>query len=138
MSDVKLFADDISVFNVVFDTDISAEVLNQDLRAVQDWAYQWKMSFNPDHAKQAEQVIFSTKVFKAEHPAIYFCGSEVETVPHHKHIGLILDETLNFAEHIKEAIIKEGVVVLDFSRNTYIVMSLIKCITVRETSFRLW
>ena len=36
MSDVKLFADDTSVFNVVFDTDISAEVLNQDLRAVQD------------------------------------------------------------------------------------------------------
>ena len=106
MSDVKLFADDTSVFNVVFDTDISAEVLNQDLRAVQDWTYQWKMSFNPDPAKQAEQVIFSTKVFKAEHPAIYFCGSEVETVPHHKHIGLILDETLNFAEHIKEAIIK--------------------------------
>ena len=37
---------------------------------------------------------------------IYFNGSEVKTVPHHKHIGLILDETLNFAEHIKEAIIK--------------------------------
>ena len=31
MSDVKLCADDTSVFNVVFDTDISAEVLNQDL-----------------------------------------------------------------------------------------------------------
>ena len=64
------------------------------------------MSFNPDPAKQAEQVIFSTKVFKVEHPTIYFCGSEVETVPHDKHIGLILDETLNFAEHIKEAKIK--------------------------------
>ena len=38
MSDVKLYADDTSVFNVVFDTDISAEVLNQDLRDVQDWA----------------------------------------------------------------------------------------------------
>ena len=73
---------------------------------MQNWAYQCKMSFNPDPAKQAEQVIFSTEVFKVEHPAIYFCGSEVETVPHHKHIGLILDETLNFAEHIKEAIIK--------------------------------
>ena len=106
MSDVKLFPDGTLVFNVVSDTDISAEVLNQDLRAVQDWAYQWKMSFNPDPTKQAEQVIVSTKASKVEHPAIYFNGSEVETVPHHKHIGLILDETLNFAEHIKEAIIK--------------------------------
>ena len=35
MSDIKLFADDTSVFNVVFDTDISAEVLSQDLGAVQ-------------------------------------------------------------------------------------------------------
>ena len=94
------------MFNVVFDTDISAEVLNQDLGAVQDWAYQRKMSFNPDPAKQAEQVIFSTKASKVEHPAIYFCGSQVETVPHHKHIGLILDEILNLAEHIKEATIK--------------------------------
>ena len=64
------------------------------------------MSFNPDPTKQEEKVIISIKVFKAEHHGIYFCGSEVETVPHHKHIGLILDETLNFAEHIKEAIIK--------------------------------
>ena len=48
MSNVILFADDTSMFNVLFDTDISAEVLNQDLRAVQDRAYQWKMSFNPD------------------------------------------------------------------------------------------
>ena len=39
MSDAKLFVDDISVFNVVFDTVISAEMLNQDLRAVQDWPY---------------------------------------------------------------------------------------------------
>ena len=75
------------------------------------------MSFNPDPAKQAEQVIFSTKVFKVEHPSIYFCGSEVGTVPHHKHTGLILDEALNFAEHIKEAIIKarRALVLLDFS-----------------------
>ena len=46
------------------------------------------MSFNPDPTKQAEQVILTV------------------TVPHHKRIGLILDETLNFAEHTREAIIK--------------------------------
>ena len=88
------------------------------------------MSFDPDPTKQAEQVIFSVKAFKVEHPAIYLDGSEVEIVPHHKHIGLILDETLKFAEHFKEAIIKtrRALGLLDFSRNTYIVTSLIKCI----------
>ena len=63
------------------------------------------MSFNPDPTKQAEQIIFSRKASKVEHPVIYFNGSEVETVSPNKRIGLILDETLNFAEHIKEAII---------------------------------
>ena len=62
MSVVKLFADDTSVFNIVFYTDISADVLHHDLRAVQDWAYQQKISFNP--TEQAEHVIFSTKASK--------------------------------------------------------------------------
>ena len=64
------------------------------------------MSSNPNRTKQAEQVIFSTKASKIEHPVIYFYRSEVETAPHHEHICLILDETLNLAEHIKEATIK--------------------------------
>ena len=74
------------------------------------------MSFNPNPTKQAEQIIFSTKASETEHPAIYFNGSEVETVPHHKYIGLILDEALNFAEHIKEAIIKarRGIAIVRF------------------------
>ena len=30
-----------------------------------EWAYQWKMSFNPDISKQAQEVIFSRKAVKA-------------------------------------------------------------------------
>ena len=106
ISDVRLFADDTSLFHVVTDADISADVLNHDLRAIENWAFQWKMSFNPDPTKQAEQVIFSSKSIRAVHPPIYFNNSAVVTVPHHKHIGLVLDESLTFAEHIKEAVIK--------------------------------
>ena len=62
--------------------------------------------FNPDPTRQAEQVIFSSKSIKAVHPPIYFNNSAVVTVPHHKHIGLVLDESLTFAEHIKEAVTK--------------------------------
>ena len=106
LSDVRLFADDTSLFHVVIDADISADVLNHDLKAIENWAFQWKMSFNPGPTKQAEQVIFSSKSIKAVHPPIYFSNSAVVTVPHHKHIGLVLDESLTFAEHIKEAVIK--------------------------------
>ena len=52
-SEAKLFADDTSLFSVVFNIDASVKELNDDLDKVQDWALQWKMSFNPDISKQA-------------------------------------------------------------------------------------
>ena len=63
-----------------------------------------EVSFNLHPTKQAEQEIFSSKSIKAVHPPIYFNNSAVVTVPHHKHIGLVLDESLTFAKHIKEAV----------------------------------
>ena len=37
--------------------------LNEDLTKINDWAYRWKMSFNPDPSKQAQEVFYSTKHF---------------------------------------------------------------------------
>ena len=59
-SEAKLFADDTSLFTVVYDEAISADQLNRDLSIVSDWAYQWKMQFNPDKNKHTVQVIFSS------------------------------------------------------------------------------
>ena len=44
----KLFADDTSIFSVVSDIHSSASDLNKDLKTINEWAFQWKMSFNPD------------------------------------------------------------------------------------------
>ena len=60
-SEAKLFADDTSLFTVVYDADTAASKLNRDLKIISTWAYQWKMQFNPDKNKQAIQVIFSQK-----------------------------------------------------------------------------
>ena len=60
-SNAKLFADDTSLFSVVHDVNTSAKELNDDLKKVNDWAFQWKMSFNPDPSKQHPEVIFSRK-----------------------------------------------------------------------------
>ena len=38
--------------------------LNEDLKKINDWATQWKMSFNPDPTKQAQEVISSRKIKK--------------------------------------------------------------------------
>ena len=52
-SNVKVIADDTSLFSVVNDINTFAIELNSDLKKVNNWAFQWKMTFNPDHGKQA-------------------------------------------------------------------------------------
>ena len=63
-SNLKLFADDTSLFSVVHNKNTSAKELNNNLRKISNWVYQWKMSFNPDPFKQAQEVIFSRKMTK--------------------------------------------------------------------------
>ena len=66
-SNSRLFADDTSLFSVVRDMTSSANILNNDLSKINNWAYQWKISFNPDPSKQAQEVIFSRKIKKPSH-----------------------------------------------------------------------
>ena len=48
VSNPKLFADDTSLFSVIRNKHLSAQNLNEDLNKINHWAFQWKMSFNPD------------------------------------------------------------------------------------------
>ena len=57
-SNAKSFADD-TLFSVIHDSSTTRNELNDDLLKLNNWAYQWKMSFNPDPNKQAQEVIFS-------------------------------------------------------------------------------
>ena len=100
-SNVKLFADDTSIFSVVFDPNLAAAILNRDLLKIQQWAFQWKMSFNPDPSKQAQEVIFSRKNNKPYHPDLVFNQVNIQRTQSQKHLGLILDEKLDFKEHVK-------------------------------------
>ena len=52
----KLFADDMCLFSVLHNLNTSTNNLNEDLKKTNDWAIQWKMSFNPDPTKQAQEV----------------------------------------------------------------------------------
>ena len=101
-SSVIFFADDTSLFSIVRDPLVSAEELNHDLSQISQWAHQWKMTFNPDPTKLAEEVLFSHKNLCPEHPPIYFNNTEVKRVNDHKHLGIVLDSKLSFTKHINE------------------------------------
>ena len=71
-----------------------------------NWAYQWKMEFNPDPTKQANEVLFSCKRSKVDHPPIYFNDNPVERIDEQKHLGLILTPTLYFQKYLYQKIQK--------------------------------
>ena len=72
ISTVKLFADDTSPFSIIHDAKTTAYELNKNLKKIAEWAHHWKVSFNPDLNKQAQEVIFSRKMSKSSHPQISF------------------------------------------------------------------
>ena len=96
-SNPKLFADDISLFSVEHDINQSGINLNDDLEKISNWAFQWKMSFNPDTNKQAQEVIFSRSLQMSNHPSLTFSSTSVTQSEIQKHSGMFLD----FEKHIQ-------------------------------------
>ena len=91
-SNAKQFADDTSLFTIIKDKSNIANVLNNDLLLTSRWAFNWKMLFNPDPSKPAQEVLFSRKMKVQNHPKISLNNIQVERTSYQKHLGLILDE----------------------------------------------
>ena len=66
------------------------------------------MLFNPDTSKPVKEVLFSRKKKVQIHPTISLNNIQVERTSYQKHLGILLDEKLNFDEkqHIDSAILK--------------------------------
>ena len=90
-SNAKLFADDTSIFLAEHDINTSTIELHSDLKKIYEWAFQWKMTFNPDRSKQTQEIIFSRKLKKATHPPLLFSNNNVSQVNFQTHLGIILD-----------------------------------------------
>ena len=95
--DIKLVADDTSLFMMVRDVKKAALDLSRDLTKITLWAWQWKMKFNAD---KTEEVVFSCKREKSIHPILKLGDEIISTKSEHKHLGLILDSKLNCKSHI--------------------------------------
>ena len=91
----KLFADDTSFFPTVRKSKTTTNNFNS------KYAFQWKMSFNPDPSKQSQEVIYSKRTTKVGHSKIFFNNVPVFQVDFQNHAGLILDSKLKFGIHIK-------------------------------------
>ena len=95
-SNAKLFADDTSLMIYT-----SANEPDNDLYQINQCAFQWKTSFNPDPSKLAQEIIFSRKTKEIFHPSLHLNSSIVSQFPYQKHLGIFLDARLTFEEHLK-------------------------------------
>ena len=105
-SNTKLFADNTSLFSTVQDITSSTASLNKNLTKISEWAVQWKMNFNSDPSKQAQELLYSRKTSSKPYPSWNFNDNPVHEVPLKKHLGLFLDPKLSFDEHINCILIK--------------------------------
>ena len=95
-SDVKLFADDTSLFSVVQDVNASEIELNDDLKNINKCTFQWKMGFSPDPSKQAQEDIFSHKINNMSHQSLVLNNNNILQPSFQKHLGVTLDFKLTF------------------------------------------
>ena len=72
------------------------------------------MQFNPYLNKQAREIIFSRKTLKPAHSSIHFNDTLAAKGNIQKHLGLFLDEKLNFNYYKNEKLAKvmEGINVI--------------------------
>ena len=59
------------------------------------------MIFDPDMTKELQEAIFSRNISKEVHPNLTLYNSQVRQTESQKHLGLVLDNKLNFNKHLK-------------------------------------
>ena len=97
----NIFADDTSLFSKALDLDKSVTELNTDLQKISQWTNHWKMQFDPDPKKQANEDIFSHKLISnnLSHPLVKFKNNNITRCSHQKKLGVVLVSNLNFNTH---------------------------------------
>ena len=65
-SNPNLFDDDTALLSVVHGTNQSLITLKDDLEKIRNWAFQCKVSFNPDINKQQQEIIFPSQALEVK------------------------------------------------------------------------
>ena len=102
-SDIRLFADDTYLFDISRNIEESIVNLNQDLISLENWAEQWRVSFNPS---KTVYMYFTRNQNIPHHSPLLFQQTPLQCVENHKHLGVILDKTLKWEKHISYVIEK--------------------------------
>ena len=96
-SNIRLFADDTSLFIIVDNPLIAATNLKTDLEKISRWATTWLVSFNPT---KTESLLLSRKLNSDQHPPIFMQNHQISEVSTHKHLGSLFSNDCTWHNHI--------------------------------------
>ena len=66
-SNIRLFADDTSLYMVVDEPSSAAPIMNADLNRIMQWADTWLVTFNPT---KTDSLLITRKINKPHHPPL--------------------------------------------------------------------
>ena len=101
-SQVKLFADDTSMYLRMNDGVRRILVLNSDITKVLDWSRTWKVDFNPT---KTELLTLSNQRQPDTYPLLFNNDTLTETNVH-KHLGVILQNDCKWNSHVESIVAK--------------------------------
>ena len=96
-SNIRLFADDTSLFIIVSDPASAATCLNSDLEKISRWATTWLVTFNPS---KSVAFLISHRLIRPDHPPLFMQNVQIEEVDSHKHLGLHLSQDCTWHKQI--------------------------------------
>ena len=130
VSNIRLFADDTSLFINIDDPTASARLMNNNLEKINQWSARWLVSFS---AEKTKSMTISNKNVPVHHPPLYFDGEEIIKVDRHKHLGITLSSDLTWQSHVDDIVSKADTKLNIMSRLYYLLYR--KTLETMYTSF---
>ena len=96
---IRMFADDTCLIIEVDNRADTAELINEDLEAINIWSKQWLVNFQPSKTKS---LIVSLKHDAHHNPPVLFNGHFIDEVKCHVYLGVKLSSNLRWNQHIHD------------------------------------
>lgn len=101
---IRLFADDTILYINVDDHDESARDMNVNTSAVSEWAKTWLVKFSLTKTKS----MVMTRKPDGDVPPITFDQALLSEVDNYKHLGVYLNRSLTWTDHVQRVTVRAG------------------------------
>ena len=95
-SNIRLFADDTSLFTVI-DDENSVSILNEDLYQIASWSQNWCVILNPNKTKS---ILFTRKRTNIMNQDIVLNNNIIAQEKTHTHLGITFASDATWGDHI--------------------------------------